>query len=220
MKRNTCIKILGVILGFLPALVFAQSNASGQGVFNSWANFVAKALNNLFPIVIALGGVFFMYQVIRFLFSQSESERAELRNSIGINIVILVVLLGFWGIIKMVTGMFGLTLGTDIAIAGNATSTCSANTIRGIITCLTKFISQKMIPVAVSFAALTFMWNIVKYLNKTNSEAERTNAKNYILWSLLALGVMLTIFGVLNLGTKTLFGSSAFVPQFPTSKSK
>lgn len=204
--------ILGMMVMF-PTYAFAAG-----GYFDQIVSFVGKFITALFPILVAFAGVVFMFQVIRFITTTKEDTRTGLRTSIGVNLIVLFVLLGFWGIIAMLSNMLGLTLGTDIAVTGKASTACTLENIRGIFMCISGFISKKIIPLFVSIAAALFMFNIIRYMYSTESETERTKLRGYVLWSLLALGIMLTIFAILNIGTQTFFGSSSFIPQFSTGK--
>jgi uncharacterized membrane protein YidH (DUF202 family) len=231
MKKNMSIKILGAILGFLPVLVFAQGSTSGQAVVSGWTSTIRFIIKSLFPILISLAGILFMVQIIRFVTNQQEERRAELRKSVGVNLIILVILLGFFGLIQVGVNTLGLNIGTDITTVGKTqlgswdncknlstdpTDKKNNCTVRDLTGGTVRFISDTLTPTAVAIATLVFMWNLVRYLLNTDNETERTNARKYILWSLLALAIILTLFGILNIGTQTLFGSSSFVPQFPT----
>lgn len=205
------------MITLLPTLVFAQAN-TGTGFLDNWTRLVRFALSSLFPIVVSISGIIFMVQVIRFITTQDTAKRDALRSSVLWNLGILLVILTFFGLIKIATGIFGLQIGTDIG-AANATGTmCTRETIRGIFMCIIKFISGTLIPTAVTLMALFFMGNMAFYLSQTDNETERTKARNYIFWALIGLAIVLTMFSILNIGTQTLFGSGSFVPQFPTSK--
>ena len=212
--------ILGVLLGIIPGLVLAQ--ASGKTFLDGWTRLLRFVMNSAFPILISLAGLTFIFQVTRFIIATTadQSKKEDFKRAMFFNLFILFVLTTVFGLIKLLASLFSVQLGVDITTAGVASTACNTNTIRGIFMCLLKFISGTMIPTAAGIAALVFMWNMVVYMTKTDNEAERTNARQYIMWSLGALALMLTMFSILNIGTGTLFGSSSFIPQFPTSSNK
>lgn len=205
----------GIII-LIPDFAMAQT---GSSVINNWIKISHFVVQQLFPILIALAGLAFMVQIIRFLASQKSEDRDKLRKSVLSNLIILFVMVTVFGLIKILTSVFGLQIGTDIGLASGSGGSGGAHTFRHLVYQVTNFISKYMVPMAVAIASMTFLWNLVIYLTKTDNEIERTNARNYIMWSLLALAIMLTLFSILGTATQTLFGSSAFIPQFPTSAS-
>lgn len=215
MKHIKVFKITGLVLGLLPVVALAQA---GGGFLDGWTRLVRFIISSLFPILISIAGVLFMVQVIRFIMTGDTTKRDQLRTSVLWNLGILFVLLTFFGLIQIVTGIFDLQIGTDIATVNSVGNTCTRDTIRGIIMCILKFVSNTMIPTVFAVAVLVFMWNMSIYLTRTDNETERTKARNYVFWSLLAIAIMLTMFSIINVGTQTLFGSGSFIPQFPTSK--
>lgn len=198
----------------LPLVSFAQT---GSQTINGWIRLVDFVIAQLFPILIALAGVVFMYQIIRFLFSQKAEEREQYRKSITVNLVILVIMVTLFGLIKILASTFGLTIGTDLGLSSGVGGTGVKGSFRAFVYGITGFISKTMIPTAMAVATLTFLWNLVIYLYQTDNEAERTKARDYIAWSLLAIAILLTSISIVGTGTKTFFGTSAFIPQFPTS---
>ncbi len=61
-----------------------------------------------------------------------------------------------------------------------------------------------------SLAIIFFLWNIFRYI--TNKDKIQTS-KNYIIWGLIALTVMFTVYGLIALIAQT-FGLQLGIPQF------
>jgi len=103
--------ISGLILAG-PLFVFAQDAAS---ILDD----IAYLLNIIIPILITLILVFFIYQVVRYVFSpdkQDEAKKAMIAGIIG-----LFVVLSIWGIIGIIQKTFGIGAGgtvTDDLIPG------------------------------------------------------------------------------------------------------
>ena len=213
-------KFIGMItvcmVMILPMITSAQTQSA---TVNGWVKMVQFVIGSLFPLLVSAAGVIFMYQVIRFVLEQSVEKRAQLRQSITTNLIILFIMLGMWGIIALVSQTFGLVAGTDIGFAAKYEGSAGggANTLRGMVYTITNFMSKTTLPAMVAIAALSFMYNLIIYLYKSDSENERTKARDYILWSLGALIIMVSVISILNVVTQTTFGSSAFIPQFKTS---
>lgn len=223
IKKTTFLNILGFGVVLIPVMVFAQSG--GQSV-NAIIKLIQFVIKSLFPILVSVAGIVFMYQVVRYIMVQDLKQREQYRRGVLSNLLVLVVLLGFWSIIAVASNTLGLTIGTDATIAGKTSlgswNNCKTGgncTVRDIIGGSVKFLGTTIAPMIIAIAALSFMYNIVVYMSQSDNEAERTKARTYIFWSLLGLMIMLTVISILNIGTKTFFGSSSFIPQFSTSSS-
>ena len=82
------------------------------------------------------------------------------------------------------------------------------------------FITTILKPVGVlviSFGIVFFLWNIFR------SIAERDNAKSMQMlkertkWGVIALAVMVSIWGLVSILTNTFLGRGAFIPQLNTN---
>jgi len=80
-----------------------------------------------------------------------------------------------------------------------------------------------LLPVLYGLALLVFFWGVAKFILRAGSETAREDAKNVIMWGVIALFVVTTIFGILSLlysefdfgaATGQVFG----VPQLPTNR--
>lgn len=141
MKKTNLFKIAGVAAGVaLPAaMVFAQPlvttppfngnqtlGAGGQvqyaGSFvDNILNFIRNLLFRLPPILVALAGVVFMFEVIRFIFAGMNGkaeEKDKIRTHMIMSLVALVVLLGFWGIVGIISNMLGIRPGASVTTSG------------------------------------------------------------------------------------------------------
>ena len=53
----------------------------------------------------------------------------------------------------------------------------------------------------IGLAVLLFIWGIVVYLAQGENEEKRTEAKNYMVWGILCLVVMTSLWGLIHLVT-------------------
>ena len=60
-----------------------------------------------------------------------------------------------------------------------------------------------VLPVIISLAVLYLLWGIFQYV-KSNDTAKQEEARGYIIWSLIALAVMVSVWGLVNILTSTL----------------
>jgi uncharacterized membrane protein len=90
-------------------------------------------------------------------------------------------------------------------------------TLRDILYGIAGFVNTKIMPILTALAILFFIYNLISFIAKSGNEKERETFRNYMINSIIALFILLSIWGIVGLGTRTLFGSKPFIPQFPTS---
>ena len=96
----------------------------------------------------------------------------------------------------------------------------SPMTFREIMNAIGGFVSGKIMPLLVAVAIIIFLWNLIHFIANAGNERERTTFKNYMINALIALFILVSMWGIVGLGTRTLFGSKPFIPQLPTSDSQ
>lgn len=81
-----------------------------------------------------------------------------------------------------------------------------------------------LIPLVISIALLVFLIGIVQYVTAGGDEEKRTAARGMIIFGIIALFVMVSVWGFVNILARTFFGSGqsaaapAFVPQPATPR--
>ena len=65
------------------------------------------------------------------------------------------------------------------------------------------------IPVLVALAIVLFMWGAVRYVAKSADAHGKSADKEALLWGLIALFVLLSIWGILRILTNTFLGGNA-----------
>lgn len=73
-------------------------------------------------------------------------------------------------------------------------------------------IISTVIPLLFTLATAGFIWGIIKYFLNPNSEEERKKGKSYMLWGLIALFVMISVWGLVNVFSET-FQIKTLIPQ-------
>ncbi|MGM0482456.1 MAG: hypothetical protein ACQEP6_01145 [Patescibacteria group bacterium] len=65
-------------------------------------------------------------------------------------------------------------------------------------------------------ALLVFLWGMAKFILKADSDTEREKGKQVMIWGLIALFVMLSVWGIVHIITITFFEESElqfFLPE-------
>jgi len=89
--------------------------------------------------------------------------------------------------------------------------------IADIVAKIGDFINTTVMPIIVSLGVIYFIWNLVHFVSKMDNEAERTKFRKYTINGIIGLFIMLSVWGILAIGTTTLFNSQPIIPQLPTS---
>lgn len=81
------------------------------------------------------------------------------------------------------------------------------------IACL---INNSVIPLLFSIAVAVFVYGIVQYVINGSDEAGKEKGRQLMVWGIIGLAVMVSIWGMVKLVTNT-FGTNFGVPQLQTS---
>lgn len=122
MKKKL-IALSGAALGFAPLLALAQVGITGatsactnaQNI-NAILCKIGQILNAIVPLLIALGVVYFVWGVISFVIAGDEEAKTKGRDRMIFGIIGLAVIIGLWGLVKIVTNTFGLNNTTTIEL--------------------------------------------------------------------------------------------------------
>lgn len=95
----------------------------------------------------------------------------------------------------------------------------SMSTLADIFNWATCILSKSVIPLIVTIALVVFMYGVVEYMINADKEEKRAEGRKYMLWGIISLFVMLSIFGILAVLGNTFdlgFGGSVsdITPQF------
>lgn len=108
-----------VVLGFAPVVAFAQLQLGGSnsvctgnlqttGTLFTLLCKVGTLLNAIVPIMIALGVVYFIWGVVTLVIADDEEAKAAGKNRVIYGIIGLAVIIGLWGLVRVLSNTFGL----------------------------------------------------------------------------------------------------------------
>src|SRR3989338_3739048 len=99
------------------------------------------------------------------------------------------------------TKFFGYENG--IAVYGLETPpTTSATNFRSLIAIFQNIIDA-VIPFLVGLAVMLVLYGIVGFISHAADEEKRTEAKNFIIWGIIGIFVMVSVWGLVNILVKT-----------------
>ena len=124
--KNKLMLLSGALLASAPMVALAQTTTggtparcsayAGQANLNSFLCKIAELLNAVIPVLIALAVVFFVWGVVTYVVSSEEEAKKKGRERMIWGIIGLVVIVGMWGLVRLVTNTFGLNNATNITL--------------------------------------------------------------------------------------------------------
>ncbi len=76
---------------------------------------------------------------------------------------------------------------------------------------------QAIVPVIAGLALLAFFWGLVKFISRAGGDEKAvTEGRNLMIWGIIALFIMLSIWGILSFFYSDIgFGQSLVLPLLP-----
>ncbi len=113
--------------------------------------------------------------------------------------------------------------GGGSASSNVVSSSCSfpaSPTFGTFVDFITCNINKSILPLLFTLAFAAFVWGIVQYvILGAEEEAKREKGRQFMIWGIIALAVMISVWGIVNIFTNT-FGikntSVPIIPQLPT----
>lgn len=88
-------------------------------------------------------------------------------------------------------------------------------TLGDVIRFATCFLTQLIVPLIFAIATIVFLWGVVKFIQAKSTD-EKSEGRKFMLWGIIALAVMLSIWGIVSIIGGT-FGVKNVVPQLPVN---
>ncbi len=109
---------------------------------------------------------------------------------------------------------------TPLISLGATTNTSTSNTVNNLKELggfILSLLLDYVIPIIIGFAVVVFLWGILKFITKAGDEGAQTEGKQLMLWGIIALFVMTSVWGLVHILTNT-FGLPYGIPnQLPPS---
>lgn len=74
------------------------------------------------------------------------------------------------------------------------------------------YLNRAVVPLIFSVAMVAFIWGVVQYVINTDNETAKTKGKDFMIWGIVGLAVMLSIWGLVQILGNT-FGVGIVIPQ-------
>ena len=81
-----------------------------------------------------------------------------------------------------------------------------------LINYVTCIIGNSIIPLIFTLAVVSFIWGVVQYVINNDEEGKRAKGRDFMIWGIIALTVMVSIWGLVKIFTG-LFNIEFAAPQ-------
>lgn len=89
--------------------------------------------------------------------------------------------------------------------------------LTSLINFFTCTLLDAVVPLLMALAIVGFIYGLIKYFLNPDSEEKRKDGKNFMLWGLVSLFVMVSIWGLVSIFSNTFLptGTRTVVPTLP-----
>ncbi|KKR70174.1 MAG: hypothetical protein UU13_C0012G0020 [Candidatus Nomurabacteria bacterium GW2011_GWB1_40_7] len=181
---------------------------------------IGGILNSIIPVLIVLGMAYFIWGVIQYVIADSEEVKKKGKDSMIYGLIGLAVIFGMWGLVNIVVKTF-FTSSADLVAPtlapltpSGACSLAGNPKFQDLLCYVTKIINDSVIPLIFALAMVFFVWGVVKFfIINAGEEAKRAEGKQYMIWGIVALAVMLSIWGLVAVLGTTFNLNTTILPQ-------
>jgi len=183
---------------------------------------VQVLLNSIVPVLVALGVVYFIWGVVNYVIADSEEVKKRGRDQMLYGVIGLAVIIGMWGLVKILGTTFGVesgntnnaTPGISLLPVGQNCSSLGANSkFQDVLCFVTKIINDSVIPLIFAVAVLSFVWGVVQFVINNGEEAKREKGRQFMIWGIIALAVMISVWGLVRILGSTFGLDVSFIPR-------
>lgn len=82
----------------------------------------------------------------------------------------------------------------------------------------TCIISSSVIPLIFALAIAMFVWGVVQYVINAQEEAKRQKGRDFMIWGIIALAVMVSVWGLVGILRNTFGIQANVIPSVQTNK--
>ncbi|MCF7834248.1 MAG: pilin [Candidatus Pacebacteria bacterium] len=190
---------------------------------------VSTILSKLIPLLISVGVIIFIWGVVLYVIGGGDEAKTKGRDRMLWGLVGLAVIAGMWGLVAMINTTFGITDGSDVAntfiqsnkgfggqTAGGGCEIGNDKKLQGLLNFATCVLTKSMVPLLVAMATVAFVWGIIMYVISGGDENKKDKGREYIMWGLIGLTVMVSVWGLVKI-LGTTFGIDHAIPQVQKS---
>lgn len=184
---------------------------------------IQSILNSIIPVIVALGVVYFVWGVVQYVIADGEEAKKKGKDRIIYGVIGFAVIVGLWGLVNIVVNTFGLG-GTsvpklDTIAASSACNLANNPKFQDVLCYVTGIINSSIIPLIFALATVMFVWGVVQFfIINADEEKKRAEGKQFMIWGIIALAVMLSVWGLVGILGKTFNIGTSVLPEVTPPK--
>ena len=174
-----------------------------------------QIINSVIPVLMALGVVYFVWGVVQYVIADSEEAKKTGRNRIIYGIIGFAVIVGLWGLVNIIVNTLGLGGASTYPVppSGTCSALTTGATFKNLLDYITCIIANSVIPLLFAGAAIMFIWGVVKFfIIDADEEAKRAQGRQFMIWGIIALAVMLSVWGLAGILGSTFGINTSVLP--------
>lgn len=189
---------------------------------NNITNVISKfqeILNSIVPVLVALGVVYFVWGVVQYVIADGEEAKKKGKDVMIYGVIGFAVIVGLWGLVNIVVKTFfsgSISAPSLSALTGTAaTCTLVGNPkFQDVLCYITGIINNAVIPLIFAVAIVMFVWGVIQFfIINANEEAKRAQGKQFMIWGIIALAVMLSVWGLVGILGATFGVGTSILPK-------
>ena len=87
------------------------------------------------------------------------------------------------------------------------------NDVRGILNFFTCLLLDSVVPLLITLAIVVFIYGVIRYIANANDSAKREEGRNFMIWGIIGIFVIVSIWGLVELLAGTFGISFIVIPQ-------
>jgi hypothetical protein len=85
-------------------------------------------------------------------------------------------------------------------------------TLRDLVAIVVGIVSEGLVPIIIGATVIVFLFGIVRYILKSDSDVKRAEGRKFMLYGLLGLVIILSVWSIVAIFLKVI-GVQAVIPQ-------
>lgn len=204
--------VLAPIISFAASASCSSLNGIGKLICQA-----QQLLNSVIPVLVSLGVVYFVWGIVQYVIADGEEAKKKGKDRMIYGLIGFAVIVGLWGLVNIIVNTFGLSGVTAPSLAPltGASGTCAMGTnFQGVLSYVTCIINNSIIPLIFALATVMFVWGAVNFfIINADEEAKRGQGKQFMIWGIISLAVMLSVWGLVGILTSTFGINGNILPQ-------
>jgi hypothetical protein len=180
---------------------------------------ITEILNSIIPLLVALGVVYFIWGVVQYFIADGEEAKKKGKDRMIYGIIGFAIIVGLWGLVNIIVQTFGLGSAVPPALdtltgTGSTCSLAGSPKFQDVLCYITKIINNSIIPLIFAVATVMFVWGVVQFfVLNSDEEKKREQGKQFMIWGIIALAVMLSVWGLVGILGSTFGIGTSILPQ-------